>query len=266
MDCTLGPQLVAVNDSSVAAVAAKGSHNLERIRVRHPNTRAKCYVNAVFTGLVLGVGTLRSRERRGPGYRLVIGTAGVPGFGALELGESIAVSGACLTVVAFDAQGFDADVSIETAEKTTLGAVALGGAVNLERSLRVGDRVGGHWVSGHVDGVGKVAAVEPQGDSWLVRVAFPEELARFVAPKGSVALDGVSLTVNDVQGLTLSVMLIPHTRQVTALKHWQAGTALNLEVDLVARYLVRYFEVSGQKPAPDDEGRFALALERAGYK
>src|SRR6478609_7624280 len=125
MDCTLGPQLVAVNDSSVAAVAAKGSHNLERIRVRHPNTRAKCYVNAVFTGLVLGVGTLRSRERRGPGYRLVIGTAG-----ALELGESIAVSGACLTVVAFDAQGFDADVSIETAEKTTLGAVALGGAVN----------------------------------------------------------------------------------------------------------------------------------------
>jgi len=223
-------------------------------------------VKAVFTGLVLGVGKLRSRERRGPGYRLVIGTEGVPGFGVLELGESIAVSGACLTLVAQGAHSFEADVSIETAEKTTLGAVPLGGDLNLERSLRVGDRVGGHWVSGHVDGVGRVVAVEPQGDAWLVRVAFPEELARFVAAKGSVALDGVSLTVNDVQGLTLSVMLIPHTRQVTGLKNWQAGTALNLEVDLVARYLVRYFEVSGQKPAPDDEGRFALALERAGYK
>ena len=220
----------------------------------------------MFTGLVLGSGKLRARERRGPGYRLVIDTASVAGWGALEMGESIAVSGACLTVVAHNAQSFEADVSIETAEKTTLGGLGLGSELNLERSLRVGDRLGGHWVSGHVDGVARVATIEPQGDAWLVRVAFPEELQRFIAAKGSVALDGVSLTVNDVQGLSLSVMLIPHTRQVTALKHWQAGTELNLEVDLVARYLVRYFEVSGQKPAPGDDGRFALALERAGYK
>lgn len=220
----------------------------------------------MFTGLVLGSGKLRARERRGPGYRLVVDTAGVAGFEAVELGESIAVSGACLTVIAFDQRSFDADVSVETAEKTTLGRLPLGSELNLERSLRVGDRLGGHWVSGHVDGIGKIALVEQQGDGFLVRVAFPHELARFVAPKGSVALDGVSLTVNDVEGTTLSVMLIPHTRQVTALKHWQAGGELNLEVDLVARYLVRYFEVGGQKPGPADDARFALALERAGYK
>ncbi|MES1183523.1 MAG: riboflavin synthase [Myxococcales bacterium] len=220
----------------------------------------------MFTGLVAGTGKLVSRERRGPGYRLVIGTAGLAGFDALELGESIAVAGACLTVVTRTLTSFDADVSIETAEKTTLGRLPLGAALNLERSLRVGDRLGGHWVSGHVDGVALVSAVETQGDAWLVRVTMPAELRRFVAAKGSVALDGVSLTVNAVAGLELSVMLIPHTRQVTSLKHWQTGTELNLEADLVARYLVNYFEATGQNPGPAPDERFALALERAGYK
>jgi riboflavin synthase len=220
----------------------------------------------VFTGLVAGTGRLAARERRGPGYRLVIGTAGLEGFDALELGESIAVSGACLTVVAATRDRFDADVSIETHEKTTLGQLQLGGEVNLERSLRVGDRLGGHWVSGHVDGVARVQAVEVQGDAWLVSIAMGEEQRRFVAQKGSVALDGVSLTVNAVDGATLSVMLIPHTREVTSLKHWQAGTAVNLEVDLVARYLVHYFEATGQTPPGGGDARFALALERAGYK
>jgi riboflavin synthase len=144
--------------------------------------------------------------------------------------------------------------------------VALGTEVNLERSLRVGDRLGGHWVSGHVDGVAKVEAVDTHGDAWLVRVAFAEEHRRFIAQKGSVALDGVSLTVNAVEGSTLSVMLIPHTREVTALKHWRAGTELNLEVDLVARYLVSYFEATSEKPAVSADSRFGLALERAGYK
>ena len=232
----------------------------------HPNTRSKCYVKAVFTGLVAGAGKLLARERRGPGYRLVIGTDGMAGFDALELGESIAVSGACLTVVAHSANSFDAEVSIETAEKTTLGRVKLGGELNLERSLRVGDRLGGHMVSGHVDAVAKVASIETQGDAWLVRIAFAEDLRRYLAAKGSVTLDGVSLTVNEVSGLELSVMLIPHTRQVTTLKHWRAGAELNLEVDLVARYLVSYFEATAQNPASGDDGRFALALERAGYK
>lgn len=197
---------------------------------------------------------------------MVVGTVGISGFDALELGESIAVSGACLTVVAKTPTSFDAEVSIETAEKTTLGRAPLGGDLNLERALRVGDRLGGHMVSGHVDGVAKVAAVEPQGDAWLVRIAFAEEQRRFLAAKGSVALDGVSLTVNAVSGLELSVMLIPHTREVTSLKHWRAGAELNLEVDLVARYLVSYFEATGQNPASGADGRFALALERAGYK
>ncbi len=223
-------------------------------------------MKAVFTGLVAGTGKLITRERRGPGYRLVIGTAGIAGFDALASGESIAVSGACLTVVAQTPTSFDAEVSIETAERTTLGRVLLGGELNLEQSLRVGDRLGGHMVSGHVDGVAKVAAVEPQGDAWLVRIAFAEEQRRYLAPKGSVTLDGVSLTVNAVSGLELSVMLIPHTREVTSLKHWRAGAELNLEVDLVARYLVSYFEATGQNPASGTDGRFALALERAGYK
>ncbi len=223
-------------------------------------------MGAVFTGLVLGTGKLTARDRRGPGYRLVIGTSGLDGFEHLELGESIAVSGACLTVVAFDPVSFAADVTLETAQKTTLGALPLGAELNLERSLRVGDRLGGHWVSGHVDGVARVQAVEPQGEGWLVRVAFGEEHRRFIAQKGSVALDGVSLTVNSVEGGVLSVMLIPHTREVTALKHWRPGTELNLEVDLVARYLVSYFEATGQNPAAGDDSRFALALERAGYK
>jgi riboflavin synthase len=220
----------------------------------------------MFTGLVAGTGQLKSRDRRGPGYRLVIGTSALAGFDTLDLGESIAVSGACLTVVSSTRDSFDADVTIETAEKTTLGQLSLGSEVNLERSLRVGDRLGGHWVSGHVDGVARVRAVEPQGDAWLVKVAFDDEHRRFLAQKGSVALDGVSLTVNDVQGSTLSVMLIPHTREVTSLRHLKAGTALNLEVDLVARYLVSYFEATGQTPSGAGDARFALALERAGYK
>lgn len=220
----------------------------------------------MFTGLVAGTGKLRARERRGPGHRLVIGTAGLAGFDALALGESIAVSGACLTVVASTPESFDADVTSETAEKTTLGQLSLGSDVNLERSLRVGDRLGGHWLSGHVDGVARVAGVQTQGDGWLVSIAFGDELRRFLAQKGSVALDGVSLTINAVQGSTLSVMLIPHTREVTTLKHLKVGSVLNLEVDLVARYLVSYVEATGQTPAGGGEASFALALERAGYK
>lgn len=223
-------------------------------------------MGAVFTGLVAGTGRLKARAERGPGYRMAIDTQGLAGFEQLELGESIAVSGVCLTVETKLSGGFETDVSVETAEKTTLGRLPLEAELNLERSLRVGDHLGGHWVSGHVDGLARVAAIAEQGDAWLVRVAFAQEHARFLAQKGSVALDGVSLTVNAVQGHELEVMLIPHTRQVTALKHWRPGSELNLEVDLVARYLVRYFDVTGQKPLADDPLRFGLAPGRDGYK
>jgi len=220
----------------------------------------------VFTGLVAGTGKLVSRDRRGPGYRMRIGTSALPGFEALELGESIAVSGVCLTVVSHGASEFEVDVSAESAAKTTLGRLPLGSALNLERALRVGDRLGGHWMSGHVDGLARVAAIETRGDSWLVRVAFSESERRFIATKGSVTRDGVSLTVNDVEGKELSVMLIPHTREITALKHWRAGSEVKLEVDLVARYLVSYLEASAPQPGESVHERFALALERAGYK
>lgn len=192
----------------------------------------------MFTGLVEATGALERRDRRGPGYRCTIRTD----LGSLSLGESISVSGVCLTVVSMDPSGFEADVSLETAEKTTLGEVALGGAVNLERSLQVGDRLGGHIVSGHVDGVAKVSSVEEVGEAWRVVISVPEELLRFVATKGSVALDGVSLTVNDVRDDRVEVMLIPHTRAVTTLKSLAPGVRLNLEVDLFARYVVRQLD------------------------
>lgn len=198
----------------------------------------------MFTGLVLGAGSLEARESRGPGYRLGVSCAAIPGMERLELGESIAVNGACLTVVACTPEGFEADVSIETAEKTTLGRLPIGAALNLERSLKVGDRLGGHWLSGHVDGVARVEAVEVEGESWQVLVGFGAAQRPYIAPKGSIALDGVSLTVNQVEDLRLRVTLIPHTRELTNFKELAPGSELNLEVDLVARYLVSYLEAT----------------------
>ncbi len=210
----------------------------------------------MFTGLVETTGTLRERARRGPGYRLVIAT----GLGPLELGESIAVNGVCLTVAAHGAGCFDADVSLETADKTTLGRLPIGGAVNLERSLALGDRLGGHLVSGHVDGVARVTSVTNVGDALRVGVAAPKALSRFVAAKGSVALDGVSLTVNAVSGDDFEIMLIPHTQQLTNLHAIRPGSELNMEVDVLARYVVRYLESSGS----ESSGGLQAALERAG--
>ncbi|MEB2312458.1 MAG: riboflavin synthase [Sorangiineae bacterium] len=212
----------------------------------------------MFTGLVVGTGTLRSRARRGPGYRVELAAD----LDALELGESIAVNGVCLTVAAGGAGSFDADVSLETVDKTTLGRLPPGSAVNLERSLRVGDRIGGHLVSGHVDGVARVTAVAPAGEALRVRIAAPRELARFIAAKGSVALDGVSLTVNAVFGDEFELMLIPHTQKITTLGGLAPGRELNLEVDVLARYVARQLETS----EADSGGGLAGALARAGLR
>jgi riboflavin synthase len=218
-----------------------------------------CYASLeiMFTGLVELKGSLARRSRRGPGYRLLVEGA----LGALTLGESISVSGACLTVVSSDARGFEADVSLETAQKTTLGALAIGAAVNLERALRVGDRLGGHLVSGHVDAVAELVRVEPAGEARRLSIGFPRELARFIAEKGSITLDGVSLTVNAVTDSQLSVMVIPHTLSVTTLGELQPGAPINLEVDTLARYAVRFLEVS----AGNSEGGLKDALRHAGY-
>jgi riboflavin synthase len=187
-------------------------------------------------------------------------------LGQLALGESIAVSGACLTVVERDGASFAADVSLETVEKTTLGRIPAGARLNLERSLRLDDRLGGHLVSGHVDGIAVVSNIGEVGEARRVTIAAPEELGRFIAAKGSVTLDGVSLTVNSVEGSTFEVMLIPHTRQVTSLGEISEGSVLNIEVDLLARYVVRYLE--GLRDEPTDEsrdGKLRDLLTRAGF-
>jgi riboflavin synthase len=219
-----------------------------------------CYASPqiMFTGLVELKGNLARRSRRGPGYRLLVEAS----LGALTLGESISVSGACLTVVSSDARGFEADVSLETAEKTTLGGLAVGAAVNLERALKVGDRLGGHLVSGHVDAVAELLRVEAVGEAQRLSVSFPRELSRFIAAKGSITLDGVSLTVNTVALGQLSVMVIPHTLSVTTLGALRPGAPINLEVDTLARYAVRYLEVS----ASSSESSLQDALRQAGYQ
>jgi riboflavin synthase len=238
---------------------AARSHGLQGCRslvwVEGPR---RCYLRLVFTGLVEATGKLGRRSPRGDGFRLQIATE----LGPLSLGESVSVSGACLTVVAMDGAGFEADVSVETNERTTLGALALGGRVNLERAVRAGDRLGGHLVTGHVDGIATVTAMEPRGEATRVVVEPPAELLRLIASKGSVAMDGVSLTVNGVEGQRFDVMLIPHTMAVTTLGSLRVGQKLNLEVDLVARYVVRYLELAlpeGKKPGLE------AALERAGF-
>ena len=195
----------------------------------------------MFTGLVAAVGRVAATERRALGTRLEIAAA----LGALELGESICVSGACLTVVARTDGAFSAEVTRETLERTTLGRLSPGDSVNLERAAALGDRLGGHLLTGHVDGVARVTRVEAAGDARDVEVEVPLELARFIAQKGSIALDGVSLTVNWVEGARFGVMLIPHTLGVTTLGAIASGRELNLEVDLVARYVARLLEADG---------------------
>jgi riboflavin synthase len=189
----------------------------------------------MFTGLVETTGRVASVTPVDSGARLRVGAS----LGALAIGESVNVSGACLTVTVAAPDAFEADLTSETLERTTLGRLRVGSRVNLERALVAGARLGGHMVSGHVDGRARVISLTPEGEARLVKVECPPELSRYVAEKGSVSLDGVSLTVNDVSGNVFSLMLIPHTLAVTTLNELAVGTELNLEVDLVARYVER---------------------------
>jgi len=195
----------------------------------------------MFTGIVQGVGRIRSVEPRGGDVVLWIETGPVP-LDDVQVGGSIAVSGACLTATSIEEHAFAADVSRETLSLTTLGAAAAGTRVNIEKALTAGQALGGHYVTGHVDGVAKV--VSRHDDARSVRVEFevPEELARYVARKGSVCVDGVSLTVNGVQGRRFDVNLVPHTLELTTLADCRRGTAVNVEVDIIARYLERMLE------------------------
>jgi riboflavin synthase len=195
----------------------------------------------MFTGIIEGVGRLAAREPLGGDVSLTIEVGSLP-FEQVALGESIAVNGTCLTVVGFDAAAFQADASNETLALTTLGQLPVGAAVNLERAMRPTDRLGGHLVSGHVDGVGAVAAITQDARAQRWRFTAPDAVLRYVAKKGSICVDGVSLTVNEVDADGFEVALVPHTVAHTAFADTRPGDAVNLEVDLVARYVERLLQ------------------------
>lgn len=192
----------------------------------------------MFTGIVQALGTVVALTPRGGDVELLV-DSGSLGLADCAIGDSIAVAGACLTATRIDGTRFAADVSNETLAKTTLGALVPGRRVNLEKALRAGQALGGHYVTGHVDGVGRVVETRDDGRSWRVTFEVPAHLARYVAPKGSVTVEGVSLTVNEVDGARFGVNLIPHTREVTTLGGLQPGNPVNLEIDIIARYVER---------------------------
>lgn len=195
----------------------------------------------MFTGIVQAVGQLLEVSGRDGDAELLIDTAGLA-IGGCSVGDSIAVSGVCLTVTRLGPRSFAADVSRETLDRTVLGALGPGDPVNLELALRAGQALGGHYVTGHVDGVATVVDTREDARSRRVRIEVPAALARYVAPKGSVTVDGVSLTVNEVEGAVFGVNLIPHTLEVTTLGTMASGRRVNLEVDIIARYVERLLE------------------------
>lgn len=196
----------------------------------------------MFSGIVESLGTVEALDRRAADARLVVRH----GFGEVELalGESICTSGVCLTAVDFPAGAFVADLSNETLQRTTLGRLRVGDVVNLERSLRLGDRLSGHFVFGHVDGVGRVEALDPTGEGYTLRVATDPELVPYLVDKGSIAVDGISLTMCDVRAASFGVAVIPHTFAVTTLSRRRVGDAVNVEIDMLARYARRALQVA----------------------
>jgi riboflavin synthase len=193
----------------------------------------------MFTGIITDLGSVRTVEERGD-TRFVFNTA--LAMDEIVIGASIACSGACLTVIDKGAGWFAADASAETLDKTTLGSWRDGAPVNFERALRVGEELGGHLVSGHVDGVAVVTERRPEGDSLRFTFEVPADLARFIVPKGSIALDGVSLTVNEVTGYRFGVNIIAHTAKLTTFGRLEVGDRVNLEIDLLARYVERLLQ------------------------
>ncbi len=195
----------------------------------------------MFTGIITDIGTVQELEKRGD-LRARIGTS--YDTSGIDMGASIASDGVCLTVIELGPDWYDVEISAETVSKTNLGDWQIGKRVNLERALKVGDELGGHIVSGHVDGVAEIVAMQDEGDSTRVTLRAPKELARFIAPKGSVALNGTSLTVNEVEGCDFGINFIPHTKEVTNWGDAAVGQKINLEIDTLARYVARLAEMS----------------------
>ena len=211
----------------------------------------------MFTGIIKAKGTIASMQTRGGDVRLTVKSDGLP-WGDYELGESISVNGVCLTAVALRDDGFDTDVSTETLEVTALASLDIGSTVNLEPALSINDRLGGHLVSGHVDCKGSVIERSSDARSIRLKIEIPEEYARYVARKGSVCVDGVSLTINEVSGNSFDLNIIPHTAEVTIIDDYRVGTVVNIEVDLLARYLERLI-------SKDDDGVSLEFLKAHGY-
>ena len=192
----------------------------------------------MFTGIIKAVGTIERIEKKGGDLRLTITSADLP-WSEFAIGESISINGVCLTAVEFLHNGFVADVSVETTDVTALANLAEGSKVNLEPSISVGERLGGHLVSGHVDCVGRIKTRETDARSVKLVIGIPLEISRYIAKKGSVCIDGVSLTVNEVSDNSFSVNIIPHTADATIIGDYRSGTEVNIEVDLLARYVER---------------------------
>ncbi|MCO4744409.1 MAG: riboflavin synthase [Proteobacteria bacterium] len=214
----------------------------------------------MFTGLVEDVGTIASVLARGGGKELLIRCPKLP-LSECALGDSIAVDGACLTVDRFEgANGFVAIAGRETIERTSLADARPGRQVHLERAMQLGGRLGGHLVQGHVDGVGRITRIQDQQETWVLWVEMPEDLGRYVASKGSITIDGVSLTVNEIEGRMARVNIVPHTRRVTHLGRKRPGGSVNLEVDVLAKYVERLLN------APESgKGTLLSTLARSGF-
>ncbi len=197
----------------------------------------------MFTGIIAEIGAITALEKRGDWVMTLAASKAL--LDSLSLGASVACSGVCLTVIAHDVNTFTVQASAETLSKTTLGAWQVGTPVNLERALRMGDELGGHIVSGHVDGLARVVDRKAEGDSVRFRFEVPAAFASFLAPKGSVTLDGISLTVNEVEGNVFGVNIIPHTQTATTMGAKQVGDVLNFEIDVIARYVGRMLDQKG---------------------
>ena len=211
----------------------------------------------MFTGIIQAQGTIAAIKKTGGDVRLSVQSNGLP-FSDYAVGESIAVNGVCLTATALRSDGFDTDVSTETLAVTSLGDLSAGASVNLEPSLSFGDRLGGHLVSGHVDCLGTITDIKKDARSIRLTIEIAAEFARYVARKGSVCVDGVSLTINDVSANTFNLNIIPHTAETTTIGEYMVGRAVNIEVDMLARYVERLL-------AKDQDGLSMEFLKAHGY-
>jgi len=211
----------------------------------------------MFTGIIKGKGKIADMNRSGGDVRLSVSSPDLP-WSDYEVGESISVNGVCLTAVSLNEAGFETDVSVETLDVTGLGRLGVGSTVNLEPAISLGERLGGHLVSGHVDCTGTVTSRAADARSVRLAIEIPREYARYVAKKGSVCVDGVSLTINEVSGNAFEVNIIPHTADVTILGDYKVGTVVNVEVDLLARYIERLL-------SKDEDGISIEFLKAHGY-